>query len=438
MSKEQALAFDAQSKMCNWLYNQLVQLTETDYQNGKPLNLLAGRNLRNQVPKVKEQHPFLYKVHSSPLKNVALRLKDAYDRFFDPTLDNQKPHYRSWKKKWFSLLYDEPNKGFKLLDEETLSISFGKYADDEWHALKQKDKKANKQIRLEVKLKETVSLTSNEKIKTLRITKDLNRYYAIFTIEEKVTTTKVAEKTYIVFDPNHKNLAVGVASNGKSYELVALKSIVSYWDQRIDTLKSLRDRCQKQSKRIVTSHTSYWQPSKRWARLNHSLEKAYRKRREQIKLILYRYAHFFSRQYDGIYIGNYTPTPAVATYKTMNRAMLNQTPVGQFRQIVEWVQEKNAKHYQTIDERDTTKNCCVCGHQEKKDPTIRIFICVNCGTVLSRDINSAVNIGHKAKKILPRSGYVGVKHPTYTVWWDFKQGKVACGIHSSTGSSMLV
>jgi putative transposase len=114
--------------------------------------------------------------------------------------------------------------------------------------------------------------------------------------------------------------------------------------------------------------------------------------------------------------------------------MLNQTPIGKFRKTLEWVQIKNGKYYQKIDERDTTKTCCICGHQEKKDPSIRIFTCVNCGNTLSRDINSTVNIGVKAKKILPRSGYVGVKAPMYTVWWDYKQGKVSCGLTSSTGS----
>ena len=89
--------------------------------------------------KSNKQHLFLYKVHSSPLKNAAIRLKEAYERFFDPKLDNQKPNYRSWKKKWFSLYYDEPNKGFKM-KENKISITFGKLTDEEYRELKEKDK----------------------------------------------------------------------------------------------------------------------------------------------------------------------------------------------------------------------------------------------------------------------------------------------------------
>ena len=80
--KEQELQLDGQSKMCNWLYNQLFELVEEDYKNEKLKKLLNGRNLRDEVPKIKEKSPFLYKVHSSPLKNAAIRLKDAYESVF--------------------------------------------------------------------------------------------------------------------------------------------------------------------------------------------------------------------------------------------------------------------------------------------------------------------------------------------------------------------
>jgi putative transposase len=335
--KEQQLQFDLQSKMCNWLYNQLFQLVEQDYVNGNAKKFLFGRNLRNQVPTFKQQHPFLYKVHSSPLKNVALRLKDAYDRWLNPELDNEKPHIRSWKKKWFSLFYDEPNKGFQMLDSTTLQVSFGKLSDEEHQEQKKKDKSVKKQITITVELIEPLVLEETEVIKTLRITKDLDSYYAVFTIENKKEVELVKEQTYISFDPNHKNLAVGIDNEGRTYELQRVTSVLQYWDERIDQIKSKRDQCQKQSHLVITPHTEYWKPSPRWERLNRVVEKAYLKRREQIKLILYRYAHYFSRKYDTIIIGDYTPTVDVAEHDTMHRAMLNQTPIGQFRTILKWV-----------------------------------------------------------------------------------------------------
>ena len=44
--KEQELQLDGQSKMCNWLYNQLFEAVEEGYKKGKPKKLLNGRNLK--------------------------------------------------------------------------------------------------------------------------------------------------------------------------------------------------------------------------------------------------------------------------------------------------------------------------------------------------------------------------------------------------------
>jgi putative transposase len=164
-SKEDILALDGQSKICNWLYNQLVQITRDDYKNGSPLELLKDRNLRDYATKMKEEHPFLRTVHSSPLKNTALRLKDAYDRFFNG--QNGYPKFRSWKEKWFSLYYDEPKKGFKLLDSKTIQITFGK------------DESGN-QLRIKGTLKKPFFIKENEMIKTFRVCKQQgSRFYGM-------------------------------------------------------------------------------------------------------------------------------------------------------------------------------------------------------------------------------------------------------------------
>jgi putative transposase len=432
-NKEEQSMLDGQSKICNWLYNQLYDLVETDYQNKDSKKLLNGRNLRNEVPKIKQQSPFLYKVHSSPLKNVALRLKDAYKRFFDPKLDNHKPKYRSWKKKWFSLYYDEPNKGFKILEDNKLSISFGQWSKDEYKELKKSDSNTKKQISIVVTLSESLVLNKSEIIKTLRISKDIGGYYAVFTIKNTKIEKKVKKESFIIFDPNHTNLAVGIDNNGRTFELKTISTTLKFWDKQIDEIKSKRDKCVKTSKLVITPHTEYWKPSKRWTYLNRALERAELTRREQIKQVLYSYAQYFSKKYDHIFIGDYVPTPDLAQYGSMRRAMLNQTPIGQFRKILSWVQEKNQKHYTKVDESNTAKYCCVCGYQEKKKPHVRIFTCQSCHTTLSRDINSTVNIGKKEGILLPRLGYVGVKNPTYTVWWDWKRQSIVRGKFQSTG-----
>jgi len=79
-----ARTINGQSKICNWLYNHLLQkalelkrqFCETQNQDTAK-TLYTKRGLRNLLPKIKEEHPFLKVVHSSPLKNAALRLSSA-------------------------------------------------------------------------------------------------------------------------------------------------------------------------------------------------------------------------------------------------------------------------------------------------------------------------------------------------------------------------
>ena len=78
-TKEDELILDGQSKICNWLYNHLLEMTIKDYkENNNDKKLLTGRNLRNQVPILKQEFIFLNSVHSSPLKNTAIRLKVSF------------------------------------------------------------------------------------------------------------------------------------------------------------------------------------------------------------------------------------------------------------------------------------------------------------------------------------------------------------------------
>ncbi|GAA3329009.1 hypothetical protein GCM10020331_075310 [Ectobacillus funiculus] len=51
--------------------------------------------------------------------------------------------------------------------------------------------------------------------------------------------------SWIALDPNHKNFFVGVDHEGNSIEFTKLQ-MIKYWDTTIDTLKSLRDVCEKE------------------------------------------------------------------------------------------------------------------------------------------------------------------------------------------------
>lgn len=415
---------DGQSKICNWFYNQLLDACIKDYKNNNnSLKLLDGRNLRNYGTALKDEYKFLNTVFSSVLKEPSSRIKNAYNKFFKEGVGY--PKYRSWKKKWFSLVFDEPNKGWEVKnDGYNISISLGDIPD----LPKEKGKRNPSVIG---SLKERLTLEKNEIPKTFSLVKQQGKFYGIFTVERcsveeldfKETMSKyrkeynVAKKEglelpkkpvfqekevvipknvkWISLDPNHKNFFVGVDYKGNSIEFKKLQ-MVKYWDKQIDNLKSKRDVCQKNyRKRISANGNKYTVHSPRWNRLNHALNIAYNKRREQIKTALYSISHELYKQYDLFIIGDYTPTTNTAAFKNMKRSMLNQEHIGSFRKTLKWVSEKQQKYYIMGNEHNTTKECCICGNKEKKAPDVRKFTCKRCGTTILRDSNSAINIAKK-------------------------------------------
>lgn len=432
--QEDTYILDGQSKICNWFYNQLLDACIKDYKyNGNAKKLLNGRNLRNYGTTLKDEYQFLNTVFSSALKEPSSRIKKAYDKFFKEGAGY--PKYRSWKKKWFSLVFDEPNKGWEVKEDgKTLSISLGNIP----NLPKEKGKQNPSVLGT---LKEKIELEENELFKTFSLVKQQGKFYAIFTIEKcsieelefkdamskyrkeynlaKKEGLELPQKPvfeeqeivvpkdckWIALDPNHKNFFVGVDYKGDSIEFKKLQ-IVKYWDKVIDNLKSKRDICQKNyRKRKTENGTKYTVHSPRWNRINHALNIAYNKRREQIKTILYSISHELYRKYDLVVIGNYTPTKGTAKFKNMKRSMLNQEQIGSFRKILKWVAEKEGKYYLMVNEKNTTKDCCVCGNQEKKTPDVRKFTCNSCNTIIMRDSNSAINIAKKANFYLDIEKY---------------------------------
>ena len=275
---EESKILDSQSKILNWTYNHLLahaKALNEEYlelkkqENNKnndqkehqdqrrkeiPKELFGRYGLRNKLPDLKKEHAFLKSVHSSPLKNAVLRLNDSLKAYLDSRTGKRKglktgfPRFRAYKRKWFSLFYDEPKKGFKI-SGKTLQLSLGVEVIGE-------DKKQQKnRVHLSLKLKDSINKFckkgSDLNIKNIRITKELNRYFAVVCVEEpsrqaELSELKKEDLKIISIDPNHKNFGYGVDTNGKSIE-IKNPSFLKARERRIDELKKKRDQCNRKA-----------------------------------------------------------------------------------------------------------------------------------------------------------------------------------------------
>jgi putative transposase len=257
------------------------------------------------------------------------------------------PRFRAWKRSWFSLQYDEPWKGYHL-EGCTLTLSLGQDA-------------AGKQLKLTFQLSEALPhLVNHNHIRQCRIAKEGQIYTVIFTIERRLPGGKPLQQV-VALDPNHKNFAYTVGTDGKATEIhnpYFLKSL----EKRIDRLKAKRDRCKKKAKQVTRSDGStFWLPSRRWRYLNARLQDVYRKRREQTKQFLYTVANRLYHNYDAVGIGDYVPHGGGLTRK-MCRSMNNQSLNGRFKHVLSWVALRSGKQSLEWEECGSTRTCHDCGY----------------------------------------------------------------------------
>src|SRR5215472_11427889 len=78
--------------------------------------------------------------------------------------------------------------------------------------------------------------------------------------------------------------------------------------------------------------------------------------------------------------------------KALHRSVFNDWGLYGFVQMLGYKCVLAGKVLEVIDERDTSKTCSRCGHQQPMPLYKRTYRCGNCGLVMDRDDNSAVNI----------------------------------------------
>jgi Transposase and inactivated derivatives len=425
VSPETAAILDGQSRVVNWLYNHLLEKANklrAEYRATQDesvgLTLYSRRGLRDLIPELKQEHPFLKTVYSSPVKNAALRLSRAIGEYQKSRQGKRAgrevnwPQFRNWKRDWFSLEYDEPWKGY-WLEGRRLELQLGVDA-------------ASKRGSLTGALAEALPAGEQGLVKGLRIIKEAGEFSAVFTLEKEVIGRKeISQPKIIALDPNHKNLAYGVGTDRRAIEIISLAHLREL-DERIDQLKSRRDNCQKRSKLIEYEREDgsvhrHWEPSRRWQFFNHLLEKAYQERREQTKTFLYTVANRLCREYEIIGIGDYAPHGGGITTR-MRRAMNNRSLIGRFKDVVAWVAVRSGRLFIEYEEKGTTRICHLpdCGYQVEGglEPNLREWVCPSCQTLHIRDENAAQNgLRRTLEKLnLPCSGHTPVEIEVRWAW----------------------
>jgi len=195
----------------------------------------------------------------------------------------------------------------------------------------------------------------------------------------------------VAFDLGIKTLATGVNDQGRFYHIGGFKGY-RWHNKQLDKIRSKRDRCKKKSRRYI--HLS--QVYKRVA------ERKRNKQRDCLHKASHLIAHRLAER--AVVIGDLSQQQMVIPKKAdetpkernkrriRNRLVYNDWGLFGFVQMLGYKCLHYGKELFIISERETTKTCNVCKHMQDMPLWKRTYRCANCGLVMDRDENSAVNI----------------------------------------------
>ncbi|MDD1673545.1 MAG: RNA-guided endonuclease TnpB family protein [Methanomicrobiales archaeon] len=155
-----------------------------------------------------------------------------------------------------------------------------------------------------------------------------------------------------------------------------------YWKKPLAEVQSRRDYCKK--------------GSRKWCHLNEVKRRIERKKSNQIMDFQHKCSAKIvnNTRANIIIIGDLSVKDMAQSEKAtkgINRATQGTGYLGRFAGFLTYKAEQVGKKVIEISERKTSKTCCVCGKEHDMPIWERIMEC-DCGTVLDRDRNSAINI----------------------------------------------
>jgi putative transposase len=298
------------------------------------------------LPIWKREHPELKGVHSQVLQNVQARVDLAFKAFFRRVKVGEKPGYPRFRGYGRYDSFTFPQFGFRLMDNSLLLSKIGA-------------------------IKIILHRPIEGKIKTLTIQRDtLGNWYACFACE--------VEAKLLPFN----DLAIGID--------LGLQSFAKFSNgQTVDNPRFFRrdeKELAKAQRKLSKAEKGTPERTKRRKAVQHIYQRIANRRSD--------FAHQKSRElvnsfgfmaFEDLHIKNMLQNHRLA--KSIWDAAWNQLIM-----FTTYKAENAGRVVVLVDPRDTSKKCSCCGTLVVKSLDIRVHACPECGLVIDRDQNAAINI----------------------------------------------
>lgn len=360
-SEEQRAVLWELSDLTRRLYNYGLRERRDAYDVG--VQGITYVKQQNELPALKEEYPDLKNVNSRVLQ-LTLRTLDAnYNSFFalrknDP--DAQPPGYKG--RDYFTTL--KFNQSGYTVTATCITLN---------HNMKER-----------AKLSFAIPEQQFQTVKQVEVFKDRDDKWYLSVIEEMTPAALPDNGLYQAWDLGITK-QTGVNCHGKFIEVVNVRPD-KYWNPKIDSIQARRDHCKKQSKGR--------KPSRRWMHFKALQDRMSRKRGNQLRDFQHKTSLMIvhNTKANTIIVGD-LDVKRMARKKTnrLNRSTQATGYLARFAGFLTYKAELAGKKVIEISEHNTSKSCCRCGKIHSMPVSDRIMLC-DCGTVLDRDRNAAINI----------------------------------------------
>ena len=283
-------------------------------------------------------------VHSQVLQDVLKRVEKSFKNFFRGA---GYPRFQG-RNRYDSFTY--PQAGYYMTEEGKLKLS--KIGD--------------------VKIVQHRPLEG--KIKTCTIKKDVDQWYCSFSCEIDPQPTTMTDKS------------IGID--------VGLKSLITLSNgEQIDPPKYLRQSEKKLAKaQRALSKKKKGSNNRNKARIE--VAKIHRHIKNQRKDFAHKVSRNLVDSYDTIVFEELQIQNMVKNHHLAKSIM--DAGWSQLIQFTSYKAECAGKIVELVNPRNTTKTCSVCGHIQAIPLSQRTYDCSECGNVMDRDLNAAINIKSRA------------------------------------------
>lgn len=309
----------------------------------------------NVLPRLKQEHPELYEVHSIVLQNVVHQLQNNLHVLHVLKEKGYRVGRLRQKKRCHSMIFEQT--GFKF-EGDTLVLS--------------------KIGRISMRVSESILGTVKQVIVKYNKT---HKWFVCVVSETSVEPLRSTGRK-----------AVGVDLNVSNFLMDSDGLVVAHPKNVKRTEKQLAKQQQKLSRRKKRSRN--WCRQKRRVALVH--ERIEGRRND----FLHKVSRYYVDNYDLVCLEDLNIMGLVRqSNRGLVKSMLDAS-WGTFKRFVLYKAENAGKHAILVPPRGTTQNCSRCGTVVLKGLSERVHRCPFCGLTVPRDFNAALNIKHRGLELV--------------------------------------